>query len=126
MSEPDVRRQPNGGWLMTGPRGIVAVAPSVVMCESYVPTISLTRSRSSWKWRVVEFECCLATPTSRNSPEHFFELEQRAADPEGLGGQTWADCPEARKKMLVDIFHRITGGTLTPGKSLPSPSALTT
>jgi hypothetical protein len=45
--------------------------------------------------------------------EHFFELEQRALNPDPLTAQTWADCPEPRKKMLIDIFARITGGTLT-------------
>jgi hypothetical protein len=55
--------------------------------------------------------------------EHFFELEQRAVNPDVFARQTWAECPEARKKMLVDIFGRITGGTLTQKKLAVSVGA---
>lgn len=55
----------------------------------------------------------LGYPNVEALAEHFFELEQRALNPEPFTTPTWADCPEAHKTMLVDIFTRITGGTLT-------------
>jgi len=43
----------------------------------------------------------------------FFEYEQREMYPEVLRVQTWEEAPQVRKDMLIEIFHRITGGKMT-------------
>ena len=43
----------------------------------------------------------------------FFEYEQREMYPEALKVQTWEECPEARRKLLIEVFTHLTGGSMT-------------
>lgn len=43
----------------------------------------------------------------------FFEYEQRELYPDSIRVMTWEECPEDRKKMLIEVFTRLTGGKMT-------------
>lgn len=113
MESTEVRPQPNGGWLMTGPRGnrggrSLRRGVRELCAHHFADAIPKLVEMASGRVRVL-----LGYDNVEQLAEHFFELEQRALSPDTLARQTWAECPEARKKMLIDIFAGITGGTLT-------------
>jgi hypothetical protein len=113
MTAPTVRPQPNGGWLMTGPRGnrggrSLRRDIRDLCAHHFANAIPRLVEMATGRVRVL-----LGYANVEELAEDFFELEQRALKPDVLRRQTWAECPEERKKMLIDIFVAITGGTLT-------------
>lgn len=55
----------------------------------------------------------LGYPDVEQLARDFFEQEERMLHPQALKVQTWEQASPERRTMLIEIFSRITGGTLT-------------